>query len=114
MVPSMKLWTLRRIMLISLLLVRAVGGSLRAMRPYAALFFMGAAFLLLETKNIATFANLFGTTWIVNAMVFAGVLLSVLAAVETTRLVRTPPLPVVYGLVAAALGLAYVVSPGSM
>ena len=76
--------------------VRVFGGPFRSMRPYADLFFMGAAFLLLETKNIATFALLFGTTWIVNAMVFAGVLLIVLAAVETTRRFRTPPLPVVF------------------
>ncbi len=111
MVPTIYLWALGGILMISLLLVRAVGGPLRAMRPYADLFFMGAAFLLLETKNIATFANLFGTTWIVNAMVFAGVLLSVLAAVETTRRFRTPRLPVVFGLVAAALAVAYVVKP---
>ena len=70
------------------------------MRPYADLFFMGAAFLLLETKNIATFALLFGTTWLVNAMVFAGVLVVVLAAVETTRRFRTPPLPVVFAGIA--------------
>ena len=111
MVPSMYLWTLGGILLISLVLVRAVGGPLRAMRPYADLFFMGAAFLLLETKNIATFANLFGTTWIVNAMVFAGVLLSVLAAVEVTRRFRTPPLRVVFGLVAVSLGVAYLIPP---
>jgi hypothetical protein len=114
MLPGIYLWTLGGILLISLLLVRTVGGPLIAMRPYADLFCMGAAFLLLETKNIATFANLFGTTWIVNAMVFGGVLLSVLAAVETTRRVRTPPLPVVYGMVAASLALAFVVSPASM
>jgi hypothetical protein len=111
MVPSIYLWTLGGILLISLVLVRAIGGPLRAMRPYADLFFMGAAFLLLETKNIATFANLFGTTWIVNAMVFAGVLLSVLAAVEVTRRFRTPPLPAVFGLVAGALAVAYVFRP---
>jgi hypothetical protein len=81
------------------------------MRPYADLFFMGAAFLLLETKNIATFANLFGTTWIVNAMVFAGVLLIVLAAVETTRRFRTPPLPVVFAAIAVSLALAWVIRP---
>ena len=46
------------------------------MRPYADLFFMGAAFLLLETKNVVQFALLFGTTWLVNALVFAGVLLA--------------------------------------
>ncbi|MGC3955438.1 MAG: hypothetical protein QM804_14520 [Propionicimonas sp.] len=81
------------------------------MRPYADLFFMGAAFLLLETKNIATFALLFGTTWLVNALVFGGVLVVVLAAVETTRRVRTPPLPVVWGLIAASLAIGYVVQP---
>ena len=63
--------------------LRALGGPFRSMRPYADLFFMGAAFLLLETKNVATFALLFGTTWLVNALVFAGVLVIVLAAVET-------------------------------
>jgi SAM-dependent methyltransferase len=111
MVPAIYLWALGGILLISLILVRAAGGPLRAMRPYADLFFMGAAFLLLETKNIATFANLFGTTWIVNAMVFAGVLLSVLAAVEATRRLRTPSLPIVFGLVAVALAVAYLVKP---
>jgi len=111
MVPTIYLWALGGILLISLLLVRAVGGPFRSMRPYADLFFMGAAFLLLETKNIATFANLFGTTWTVNAMVFAGVLLIVLAAVETTRRFRTPSLGVVFGLIAASLALAYAVEP---
>ena len=113
-VPPLYLWTLVGIILVSVVLVRAVGGPLRAMRPYADLFFMGAAFLLLETKNVATFALLFGTTWLVNAMVFAGVLLIVLAAVETTRRVRTPPLPIVYAGVAVALGLAWVVSPDQL
>ena len=60
------------------------------MRRYVDLFFMGAAFLLLETKNVVQFALLFGTTWFVNALVFAGVLLCVLAAVEVARHVRLP------------------------
>ncbi|MDP9116312.1 MAG: spermidine synthase [Actinomycetota bacterium] len=111
-IPPIYLWTLGGILLLSLLLVRVVGGRLRAMRPYGDLFFMGAAFLLLETKNVATFALLFGTTWLVNAMVFAGVLLTVLAAVEATRRLRTPPIKVVYAGVLAALVLAWVVRPG--
>jgi spermidine synthase len=111
MIPAIYLWALGGILVISLLLVRTIGGPFRAMRPYADLFFMGAAFLLLETKNIATFANLFGTTWIVNAMVFGGVLVIVLAAVETTRRFRTPPLPTVFAMIAASLALAYVVKP---
>ena len=95
-IPAIYLWTLPGILLISLIAVRALGGPFRTMRPYADLFFMGAAFLLLETKNVATFALLFGTTWLVNALVFGGVLIVVLAAVETTRRFRTPPLPVVF------------------
>src|SRR3954454_13453880 len=110
-IPQMYLWTLLGILLLSVLLVRAVGGPIRKMRPYADLFFMGAAFLLLETKNVAAFALLFGTTWLVNAFVFAGVLVVVLAAVETTRRVRTPPLPIVFAGILTALALAWVVRP---
>ena len=110
-IPAVYLWTLGGILLISLIAVRGLGGPLRAMRPYADLFFMGAAFMLLETKNIATFALLFGTTWLVNALVFAGVLLIVLAAVETTRRFRTPPLPVVFAGIVLALALTFFVEP---
>jgi hypothetical protein len=81
------------------------------MRPYADLFFMGAAFLLLETKNVAGFALMFGTTWFVNALVFTGILVIVLAAVETTRRIRTPPLPVVFVGIALSLALAWVIPP---
>ena len=110
-IPALYLWTLAGILLISLIAVRVLGGPLKAMRPYADLFFMGAAFMLLETKNIATFALLFGTTWLVNAFVFAGVLLIVLAAVETTRRFRTPPLPVVFGGIAVSLAVSFFVEP---
>jgi SAM-dependent methyltransferase len=109
--PPLYWVTLALILLASLVAVRTLGGPLRPMRPYADLFFMGAAFLLLETKNVATFALLFGTTWFVNALVFAGVLVIVLAAVETTRKFRTPPLPVVYAGIVATLTLAWIVRP---
>lgn len=111
MIPGLYIVTLLGVLLVSLVAVRALGGPLRTMRPYADLFFMGTAFLLLETKNVATFALLFGTTWFVNALVFAGVLVVVLLAVETTRRLRTPPLSVVYGGVAASLILAWLVKP---
>jgi SAM-dependent methyltransferase len=109
--PSLYLWAIGGILLVSLIVLRALGGSFRSMRPYADLFLMGAAFLLLETKNVATFAMLFGTTWLVNALVFAGVLVIVLAAVETERRIRTPSLPVVFAGIALSLAVAYVVRP---
>src|ERR1700739_3391262 len=45
-IPGMYLWTLAGIMLISLLAVRLLGGSFRALRPYVGPFFMGPAVLL--------------------------------------------------------------------
>lgn len=109
--PTLYWITLACILAASLVAVRTLGGPLREMRPYADLFFMGAAFLLLETKNVATFALLFGTTWFVNALVFAGVLVIVLAAVETTARFRTPPLKVLYAGIVLSLALAWVVKP---
>jgi hypothetical protein len=50
------------------------------LRPYADPALLGAAFLLLETRGVTRFALLFGTTWLVNALVFAGVLVGVLVA----------------------------------
>jgi hypothetical protein len=108
-IPSYYLWVLVGVLLAALVAVRTVAGPLRQMRPYADLFFMGAAFLLLETRYVTGFALLFGSTWLVNAIVFAGVLLAVLLAVETSRRVRLPPQPWLYAALAAALAVAYVV-----
>lgn len=108
-IPAIYVITLLLILAVSLLAVRALAGPYRRMRPYGDLFLLGVAFLLLETKSVTGFALLFGTTWVVNAIVFAGVLVAVLAAVEVTRRFRTPPLPVMYGVLAAGLLLAWLV-----
>ncbi|WP_219470192.1 spermidine synthase [Nonomuraea rhizosphaerae] len=108
-IPSLYLITLGLILAVSLLAVRVVAGPYRRMRPYADLFLLGVGFLLLETKSVTGFALLFGTTWVVNAIVFAGVLVAVLAAVEVTRRFRTPPLPVMYAVLLAGLLLAWLV-----
>ena len=44
------------------------------------LFLMGAAFLLIETRGITSLSLLFGSTWVVNASIFSGVLTMVLLA----------------------------------
>ncbi|MET8142762.1 spermidine synthase [Sphaerisporangium sp. NPDC005288] len=108
-IPSIYLIALGLILLVSIVAVRAVAGPFRRMRPYADLFLLGVSFLLLETKNVTGFALLFGTTWVVNAIVFAGVLVAVLAAVEVTRRFRTPPLPVMYAILLGGLVLAALV-----
>jgi hypothetical protein len=78
------------------------------------LAFMGAAFLLLETKNIVQFALLFGTTWLVNSLVFAGVLVAVYLAVETASHLRLPRPSVLYAALIASLALTWVVPQESL
>ncbi len=57
----------------------AVGGNLfQDARPV--MFFLGAAFLLLETKSITEFSLLFGSTWTVNLFVVLGILIVILLA----------------------------------
>jgi hypothetical protein len=114
-IPSFYLWMLGLILLASLLLIRVTSGKpIRQMRPYLDLACMGAAFLLLETKNVVQFALLFGTTWFVNAAVFAGVLLSVLAAVEVARRFRLPRPALLYGGLLATLVLAWLIPPAAL
>ncbi|GAA3228578.1 spermidine synthase [Actinocorallia longicatena] len=108
-IPSLHLIVLALILAASVIVVRLFGGPFRKMRPYGDLVLLGAAFMLLETKSVTGFALLFGTTWVVNAIVFGGVLVAVLAAVEVTRRFRTPPLPVMFGILLAGLVLAWVV-----
>jgi hypothetical protein len=86
---------------------RERGERLGSVGRYADLFFMGVAFLLLETKNVVQFALLFGTTWFVNALVFAGVLASVLVAVAVSRRVTFRHPERLYVLLLAALVLAF-------
>jgi len=105
--PPFYLLTIGLILVASLVLVRGVAGSLRPMRSYLDLAAMGAAFLLLETKNVVQFALLFGTTWFVNALVFGGVLLSVLAAIEVTRRLRVRRPSVLYLALLVALAIAW-------
>ncbi len=106
-IPGYYLLTLGLILAASVLSVRALTGPLRRMSSYVDLFFMGAAFLLLETKSLVQFALLFGTTWFVNALVFAGVLVAVLAAVEVSRRVVIRQPRWLYLALLAALAVAW-------
>jgi hypothetical protein len=64
----------------------------RAQGPGSALnvqlFFLGAGFMLVETKAVVTMALLFGSTWIVNSVVFFAVLVMILFANLWTQRVR--------------------------
>jgi len=55
-------------------------------------FFLGAGFLLMEVQVISKIALLFGTTWMVNSIVVAALLLLIVAANATVS--RFPSIPV--------------------
>jgi SAM-dependent methyltransferase len=64
-------------------------------QPNVAFFFMGSAFLLLETTSVVRFALIFGSTWLVNAFVFSLILIMVLIAnliCARWKIARTWPL----------------------
>jgi SAM-dependent methyltransferase len=118
-VPTLYVWSGLLVLALSVGAVASItlvgrrdkAGALREMGGYADLFFMGAAFMLLETKSVVQFALLFGTTWLVNALVFLGVLLSVLVAVAVSRRVSFRRPARLYGVLLVALALAWVVPP---
>ena len=113
-IPNFYLLVLGLILAASLLVVRVASGPLKKMAPFVDLFWMGAAFLLLESKNIVQFALLFGTTWFVYSLVFAGVLLSVYAAIETARHVKLPRPMLLYFALLVSLGVSFVVPQESL
>jgi hypothetical protein len=98
-----------------LLVGRAARRSQTSLRHFSPHFFvLGVAFLLLETKSLATFSLLFGTTWIVNALVFFAVLASVLAAISLNQRVRfRTPIPLYAGLF-GTIALAIAIPPASL
>ncbi len=53
---------------------------LRSVRPNWQMFFLGAGFMLLETKGVVHMALLFGGTWVVNSVVFFAILVMILCA----------------------------------
>jgi hypothetical protein len=113
-IPTLYWKTLLLILAVALVAVFVYAGRLRSGRQYTDLFFMGAAFLLLETKSVVQFALLFGTTWLVNALVFAGVLISVLAAVEVSRRVTFRRPAWLYLWLLIALAVAWAVPPDTL
>jgi hypothetical protein len=99
----------------AVLVIRGAQRSGTTIRQFSPHFFvLGAAFLLLETKSIATFSLLFGTTWVVNSLVFFAVLASVLLAILLNQRIsfRSPTL--LYGGLFGSIALAIVLRPDTL
>ncbi|MDR3699103.1 MAG: hypothetical protein P4L56_05675 [Candidatus Sulfopaludibacter sp.] len=69
--------------LISLAMLRLFGwrtGGRESARLHFTMLFLGAGFMLIETTAVVHMALIFGSTWIVNAVVFSAVLVMILVA----------------------------------
>jgi SAM-dependent methyltransferase len=102
------------VLLIAALMMAVGGGELMARGFDGAMFFMGAGFLLVETKSVTEMSLLFGSTWTVNLLVFASIMVMVLAAnlwVMRKPVKRTVPL---FGALFASLAAAYLVPASSL
>jgi hypothetical protein len=78
-VPGVNIRNIALIALLSLAMIYLFS-PVRRVRPNWAMFFLGAAFMLLETKSVVHMALLFGSTWIVNSVVFFAILVMILAS----------------------------------
>lgn len=76
-VPALNLRGMAIVGGLSLALLLAFA-PVRTVRPNGQMFFLGAGFMLLETKGVVHMALLFGSTWIVNSIVFFTVLVMIL------------------------------------
>jgi hypothetical protein len=90
-------------------LILQLCAPVRLVRPSGSMFFLGAGFMSLETRGVVQLALLFGSTWIVNAAVFAAILLMVLFSNLYVRIARPHRTWLYYALLFAALALNMIV-----
>jgi hypothetical protein len=117
--PSIAPYYLVALALILLLGSAVIAGVARATRtPFRRFsphfFVLGAAFLLIETRSVVTFSLLFGSTWLVNALVFFAILLSVLAAIQLNARLRFTRMAPIYILLTATLAINAVLPPETL
>jgi SAM-dependent methyltransferase len=75
----------------------------RRARPNGQMFSLGAGFMLLETKGVVHMALLFGSTWVVNSIVFFAILVMILLSNLYVLLVRPRKMWPYYALLLASL-----------
>lgn len=74
-------------------------------------FFLGVAFMLLETSSITRFALLFGSTWIVNSAVIISILIMILLANLYVEKVKRININLLYILLISSLFLNWMLKP---
>jgi hypothetical protein len=82
---------------------------IRRVRPNRQMFFLGAGFMLLETKGVVHMALLFGSTWMVNSIVFFAILCMILLSNLYVLLLRPRRLAPYFVLLLLALMISSLV-----
>jgi SAM-dependent methyltransferase len=72
-IPTLNLRGIAMLAILSLIVLFAFA-PIRKTAPNRQMFFLGAGFMLLETKGVVHMALLFGSTWMVNSIVFFSIL----------------------------------------
>jgi SAM-dependent methyltransferase len=90
-VPQHYFRILAMILIVSVFGVKAAVGKNLFQETRPVMFFLGSAFLLLETKSITEFSLLFGSTWSVNLFVILGIMIVILLA--NLLVLRFPSFP---------------------
>ena len=101
-IPALNLRSMALIAGLSLALLYMCA-PVRRVRPNWQMFFLGAGFMLLETKGVVHMALLFGSTWVVNSVVFFAILVMILASNVFVLIVKPQKLWPYYVLLSAAL-----------
>lgn len=78
-IPGLNVRGMLMVAVLSLALLFTLA-PVKTARPDGRMFFLGAGFMLLETKGVVHLALLFGSTWMVNSIVFAAILIMALAS----------------------------------
>jgi hypothetical protein len=101
-IPALNVRGIALIAVLSLGLLLAFA-PVRAAGVNGQMFFLGAGFMLLETKGVVHMALLFGSTWVVNSVVFFAILVMVLLSNLYVLAFKPRALWPFYVLLAAAL-----------
>ena len=103
-IPGLNLRFIGMVAAISMAILLAFAPP-RADRPHGQMFFLGAGFMLLESKGVVHMALLFGSTWVVNSVVFAAILVMILLSNLYVAIFRPRAVWFFYLLLGAALAV---------
>ena len=109
-VPNIYIYVLAIVMILTIFAFLIVG-EISRIGSYLNLFFLGAGFMLLETRSITSIALFFGSTWVVNAIIIGAILVVIFIGNALILYNIRIPIKLCYLGLFITLALGYLVSP---